>query len=363
MKVLFYAPMKPPDHERPSGDRRMARQFIACLKTLGHEVELASRLRTWRSTPKPGELDDIRDQSRTEVDQLSETKADLFITYRQYHKAPDLIGPAVSWHLGVPYVILEASHAEHRRQDDWQVHLEVAEAALLKAHAVVAMHNVDRRGLEAIIKPRRLHTLLPFLAEVPSAPSRKTSQHGPIRLVTVAMMRPGDKTRSFEILAKAWNQVPTAEFHLTIVGDGEARTEIEGLFPRENIHFAGFQTGPALAKILNTADAFVWPAWREAYGMAILEAMAAGLPVIVGDAGGIPDIVTDKETGFLVPVGDANAFANAITSLTKRRDRLADMGATARAHILRNHSVNRAEADLKRIIDAAFAEAGRAAPA
>ena len=47
MRVAFYAPMKPPDHPLPSGDRRMARAFMDLLASLGHEVELASRFRSY----------------------------------------------------------------------------------------------------------------------------------------------------------------------------------------------------------------------------------------------------------------------------------------------------------------------------
>ena len=47
MRIAFYAPMKPPDHQVPSGDRRMARLLMQALRGAGHEVELASRLRSW----------------------------------------------------------------------------------------------------------------------------------------------------------------------------------------------------------------------------------------------------------------------------------------------------------------------------
>ena len=53
MRVAFYAPLKPPDHPVPSGDRRMARLLIQALGLAGHEVEIAARLRSWNARPDP----------------------------------------------------------------------------------------------------------------------------------------------------------------------------------------------------------------------------------------------------------------------------------------------------------------------
>jgi glycosyltransferase involved in cell wall biosynthesis len=59
----------------------------------------------------------------------------------------------------------------------------------------------------------------------------------------------------------------------------------------------------------------VWPAINEAYGMALLEAQSAGMPVVAGRTGGVPDIVRDGVTGLLTPIGDEAAFAEAVASL------------------------------------------------
>ena len=69
------------------------------------------------------------------------------------------------------------------------------------------------------------------------------------------------------------------------------------------------------AGLYASADLYVWPAIGEAWGMALLEAQAAGLPVVVGRSGGIPDIVADGEAGILVQAGDARALALAVATL------------------------------------------------
>jgi hypothetical protein len=122
MRLAFYAPLKPPTAETPSGDLRMARLLIAAAERAGHDVELASVFRA-----RDGAGDAIR-QAR-----LAETGMKLavriirrwrarpaaerpatWLTYHLYYKAADWIGPAVCDALGMPYVVAEASHAPKR---------------------------------------------------------------------------------------------------------------------------------------------------------------------------------------------------------------------------------------------------------
>jgi glycosyltransferase involved in cell wall biosynthesis len=91
--------------------------------------------------------------------------------------------------------------------------------------------------------------------------------------------------------------IPNAR--LALVGDGPYRTELEAHFAETPTHFVGYLQGEELASAYASADAFVFPARTETLGLVLLEAMAAGCPVIAANAGGIPDIVTDGENGFL----------------------------------------------------------------
>jgi glycosyltransferase involved in cell wall biosynthesis len=87
---------------------------------------------------------------------------------------------------------------------------------------------------------------------------------------------------------------------------------------------------------------FIHPAvWREPFGMAVVEALAAGVPVIASRAGGLGEVVDEGRTGLLVPPGDAVALADAIRSLALNPARRAAMGATAQAETLRRFSWER----------------------
>jgi glycosyltransferase involved in cell wall biosynthesis len=94
----------------------------------------------------------------------------------------------------------------------------------------------------------------------------------------------------------------------------------------DRLRLAGAQNEAELPAYFAAADLCVWPAINEAYGMALLEAQAAGLPVVAGSAGGVSTIVKSSITGLLTTPGDRTAFARALRSLIeapKRRTAMA----------------------------------------
>ena len=123
-------------------------------------------------------------------------------------------------------------------------------------------------------------------------------------------MRRGDKLASYRVLADSLAMLSDLDWSLDLVGDGEARGEVAAAFaalsPR--IRWRGALDESAVAAALADSDLFVWPAVNEAFGMALLEAQASGLPVVAGAvagaSGGVGGIVADRETGLLVPPGD-----------------------------------------------------------
>ncbi len=91
---------------------------------------------------------------------------------------------------------------------------------------------------------------------------------------------------------------------LALVGDGPYRHDLEAYFANTPTYFAGYRTGSDLAAAFASADAFIFPSRTETLGLVLLEAMAAGCPVIAANAGGIPDIVTDGVNGYLFDPSD-----------------------------------------------------------
>jgi glycosyltransferase involved in cell wall biosynthesis len=123
------------------------------------------------------------------------------------------------------------------------------------------------------------------------------------------------------------------EVHFAYAGDGPARQEFKrdvtalGL---SRFHFLGKRTDTAA--LLNSATVAVAPSvWAEAFGLTVVEAMAAGVPVVASAVGGIPELVDPDVTGILVPPGDAAALADALRRLIQDPALREQMGGKARA--------------------------------
>jgi glycosyltransferase involved in cell wall biosynthesis len=214
----------------------------------------------------------------------------------------------------------------------------------------------------------RLHEIRPFTDVAPfaaAAAQRERHRAGlaarfaldPDRpwLLAVAMMRAGDKLASYRVLAEALTALREAPWQLLVVGDGPARREVEALLAPlgdGRVRWAGVQPPDALAPFYAGTDLLVWPAVREAFGLAILEAQAAGLPVVAGNAGGVPDIVRDGLTGRLAGEGDAAAFAAATADLLHLPGARAAMRRAALEITARDHSIAVAAAQLDAILTA-----------
>lgn len=134
---------------------------------------------------------------------------------------------------------------------------------------------------------------------------------------------------------------PEAEFWLG--GDGDVE-QVQRILSTEwwgkQVKLLGWITGQQKEEALKCASVFVLPSYNEGLPLAILEAMAYGLPVISTPVGGIPEAVIEGETGFLVKPGDVQAIAERIALLLKDRDLRERMGANARKRILDNFEIN-----------------------
>jgi glycosyltransferase involved in cell wall biosynthesis len=144
-----------------------------------------------------------------------------------------------------------------------------------------------------------------------------------------------------EALSLVRARVPAAR--LVLVGDGTERATLEDRARRLGIVEAVDMRGavPDGARVLSEMSVFVLPSHVEGMSNALLEAMAAGLPVVATDVGGNPEVVVPGETGLLVRPGDPEALAQAILGLLADPGRARTMGAAGRARVLEHFTVQR----------------------
>lgn len=309
MKVAFYSPIKPPGHPVPSGDRLMARLLIRALEHGHADVDVVSELRTFSRTPPEDGLSELASASAAEIERIAgrwdvSGVPDLFLTYHPYYKAPDLIGPELARRFSIPYLTAEASYSRRRNDAGWRDMQAVVGAAVSMAAVNISMTARDRDGLLANFPAARTAILPPFIDAEPYLIHASRPLSG--RLATVAMMRPGDKLDSYRMLAPALRLVDDLGWSLSIIGDGPARPEIEALFSgfaRERIVWHGQMDQSGVARLLAQGQIYVWPGCGEAYGLAYLEAQAAGLPVVAQAIAGVPSVVVDGRTGLLTAAG------------------------------------------------------------
>jgi len=375
MRIAFYAPLKSPTHGTPSGDRRIAGLLMEALARAGHRVELVSTFRSYDGGGDAPRQAALREQGvalgRRLAAQWRDAPAgvrpDLWFTYHVYYKAPDWLGPAASAALGVPYVIAEASYATKRAAGPWEIGHRAAADAIGRADLLLCPSRDDVEGLRGVAaSPERIEPLPPFLDAAPfrAAAARRDAERARLArsfglepevpwIAVAAMMRPGDKLASYRALASALARLRDIPWRLVVAGDGAARAQVEaaiGAAIPGRAAFLGALPLKDVAAAYAAADLCAWPAVNEAYGMAMLEAQAAGLPVVSCATRGVPDVVEHGRTGLLAPAGDDAALAGLMRELLLDAGKRSRLGAAATAFAAGERSVEAAAVRLAQLL-------------
>ena len=333
----------------------MARQLTEALLLAGHEVDLVSRLKC--RLREPGMLEGIAADAGREVDAIARRwqhhgAPDLMMTYHVYYKSPDLIGSQLASRFGIPFVTVEASYAGKRDRDQWAPVQAVSSAAIRQADLNVCFTDRDAEGLAELVAPERLAILPPFVDfSGLTVEPRPKKPRGTVKLLAIAMMLKGNKLESFRLLAEALRLLRSGTWQLTIVGDGPVRGDVEDMFNGlDQVRIAGQMDRAGVVSYLANSDVLVWPGYREAFGLAYLEAQGAGLPVVAMRSGGVEAVVIDGKTGTLVEEGNAVQFAAAVDDLIENADLRTQMGDRARGFAQSERGLEAASARLDRLL-------------
>ncbi|MGD1877348.1 MAG: glycosyltransferase family 4 protein [Kiloniellaceae bacterium] len=358
----------------------MARLIVQALEQAGHDVTLASRFRSREAAGNPARLERLQHLGDKLADRLirryqklpTRERPQLWFTYHLYYKAPDWIGPKVAKALRIPYVVAEASVAYKRATGPWAPSHRAVLTALDQAAAVITLNPLDAK---LIPDQAKVCPLKPFLDTAPYDAVRplrddyravlaSEQQLDPDlpRLLAAAMMRPGDKLKSYQILAQALRAIPDMPWQLVVAGEGQAHDAVQQAFTWAlpgRVRFLGLVQPEVMPALYTACDLLVWPAVNEAFGMVLLEAQAAGIAVVAGRSPGVENVVAEGVTGYLSDPGLATFAASVREMLSQKASRLA-MGQAAPRVIAENHSLLAAARRLNAILeDASRAKVGR----
>nr|WP_238941293.1 glycosyltransferase [Jannaschia sp. Os4] len=217
------------------------------------------------------------------------------------------------------------------RRDPW-LRGSYAEAALVLGVAPYVRERLVAAGLP----PRRYETVLELGIDGVAGPRRPVGD-GKVRLLHVGR---GVRTKGLRDVIRAMARLNDPRLHLTSAGDGPeiapCRAEAEAAGLGDRVRFLGLIPRGEVEALYATADAFVFPSFREPAGNVVYEAMRWGLPIVAADYGG-PGAILDRSCAVMVPPSDPEAFVAGIAAGIRRIAddpvAAAEMGARARAKV------------------------------
>jgi glycosyltransferase involved in cell wall biosynthesis len=277
---------------------------------------------------------------------------------------PDVFHAHLNWPLGCSVGLLAAAAAGvHGIVATAHLVSDLPHGATISLQRRVVTRVVDRyiavsrhvaRALERVlhVPAERITTVLNAVASTGHQSSRpRLTRDDTARPVVVTLARLTAQ-KGIGVLLRAAAELPDVSF--VIAGEGPERDRLEAearsLGITDRVEFVGFQRDSAA--LLASADLFVLPSLNEGLPLALLEAMAAGTPVVATAIGGIDEVVTHGEHGLLVPAGDASALASAIDTLLRGPALATRLASAARVRVREAFSMERKIREVTAVYDA-----------
>ena len=334
-------------------DRSKWDVHVACLRTHGrwfHRVAEAARCETFpiASLKRLSTLDRLRDfaqwcrERRLAVVHACDMPSNIFgLTGAALARVPVRVGTRRE-------IIAGRSFTE----------LSMQRAAYTLAHVIVANARAAAERLRVEHVPAGKIVVIPNGLETPHGTGR--TRRAPLRRVVMVANLRAEKGHGvlIEAAARVVAAIPDATF--AVVGGGPERARLEALVRELGVAdaftFAGHVDN--VWAHLEAADIFVLPSTSEAFPNSVLEAMAAGLPVVASTVGGIPEMVRDGVTGRLVPPRDSGRLAECLLAIMLEPGAAIQMGNAARADVASRFSFDRMVAGFERVYLAQLAHKG-----
>jgi glycosyltransferase involved in cell wall biosynthesis len=240
-------------------------------------------------------------------------------------------------HPGVKYVVTRRMDYPVRRS--WYHHYLYNR----QVDGIVAIsEEIARLLAEGGVRREKIRVIHSGIDPAPFERARVGRKSGPPVIGTVAVLEER-KGHRFLLEAAALLKRQGHRLNYRFAGAGSERKRLENMAVelglKEEVVFAGFVSD--MPSFLSTIDVFVLPSIHEGLGVAVLEAMAAGKPVVATRVGGLPELVDDRVTGLLVPPKDSSALASAISHVISQSGLKQEMGAQAWKRVQRDFTAER----------------------
>lgn len=365
MHICFYAPFKPLGHANPSGDLVIATGIVDFLKRRGHRIDVISDFRARWVYWKPWRWPRLLAEKKRIGRHLSGSTPDLWLTYHSYYKAPDLLGPAITRRLDIPYVIFQGIYAtKWRKKFKTRPGFMLNQKALQAGRLVFTNKQVDKVNLLRLLAPQKVCYLKPglnpaeftFDERARSELRRQWALGDHPVILSAAMFRPDVKTKGLVWVIRACGALYRngIDFQLVIAGDGKEKNRLlrlaDELVP-QRVRFVGKMPRNRMFRFYSAGDVFAFPGFNESLGMVFLEAQSCGIPVVACADAGVPEAVKNCETGLLTPPKDFGRYVAALEKLVSDKALRGLMSRKAAAYIRTDHDLDHNYRELEKRLE------------
>jgi glycosyltransferase involved in cell wall biosynthesis len=239
--------------------------------------------------------------------------------------------------------VLCTRHNDNRYRQRWPMRPLITWNTRWFHHVIAISEHIKRFNQHYQRVPAEKITVIPYGYDPPAETASMAPKcSDPFTLGMVGRLVP-QKSHATAIQALPLILKSVPRVRLVILGDGPLRQELTRLVDQlhltAHVEFLGYQ--PQALEWMRHFDLLIHPSQHEGFGLVLLEAMAARLPIVATRVSAIPEIVQDGQTGLLVPPQDPPALAQAVVQLLTNPEQRAQMGAAGYARLVQEFSVAR----------------------
>ncbi|MBP1467310.1 glycosyltransferase [Candidatus Chloroploca sp. M-50] len=349
-RIVFFI-----DHLRPDGTQQVLKQLVTGLSRRSHTLAVVCLDATWDE-----ELIAILRKAGAEVRIIGRWNMVsgfgtlslwLWLRHRRFDVAvtllavADVVGRPLVRLAGIPRLV-SSIRARNLNYPPWKLFLAKTTMPLVDAVIVNSSHTkswaVNSEGA-----PQEQTFVIVNGVEVDAymhpihREALRASLQLPSEQILIGSVGRLTEQKGQDLLIDALALLKRPDIHLMFVGEGNKETALRGQATRLNlsqqVHFVGYRRD--VPQLLGALDLYVHPARFEGMPNALLEAMAAGCPIIASDADGNRELIEEGVSGWLTPVGDGEALARAINTALSNADEAAQRGKMAQARAQTHFSI------------------------